>query len=132
MKGLALLSGPTAPPTTLSPAKGSSMVSNKQYFINLGSCNKLVKLVKLTDEKFKLFEFEAKVGLNASQSHSTFFCLFEETNQRFFVWLGDVTIDKFNKSTFLNLVNFATEHGALKMVLIQSRDHCQKGNSSHP
>jgi len=77
-----------------------------------------MKLVKITDDKFKLCEFEAKVGLNASQSFSNFYCLLEETNKRFFVWLGDVTIDKFNKSTFLNLVNFAEENGAEKMVLI--------------
>lgn len=77
-----------------------------------------MRLVKVNEDKFKLYEFEAKVGLNASQSHSYFSCLLEETSQRFFVWLGDVTIDKFNKSTFLNLVNFAEENGATSMVLI--------------
>jgi len=42
----------------------------------------------------------------------------EETNKRFFVWLGDVTIDKLTKSTFMNLANFADERGATKMVMI--------------
>jgi hypothetical protein len=89
-----------------------------------GSCSKLRKLVKVNGDNFKFFDFEAKVGLNAAHMHSYFPCLLEETRKRFFVWLGDVTIDKFNKSTFLNLVNFAESNGAENMVLIQSRDHC--------
>lgn len=83
-------------------------------------------MVKVNEENFKLCDFEAKIGLNGSQKHSNFPCLLEEDSKRFFVWLGDVTIDKFNKSTFLNLVNFAENNGANKMVLVQNRDHVQK------
>jgi hypothetical protein len=82
--------------------------------------------LKVKDDKFKLFDFDAKVGLNASQVHSNYPCLLDEEHKRFYVWLGDVPLDKFNKSTFLNLANFAENNGASKMVLIQNRDHCQK------
>jgi len=50
----------------------------------------------------------------------------DEETKRFYVWLGDVTIDKFTKTTFLNLVNFAEKAGSTKMILVQNRDHVQK------
>jgi hypothetical protein len=31
----------------------------------------------------------------------------DEESHRFYVWLGDLAIEKFTKTTFLNLVNFA-------------------------
>jgi hypothetical protein len=91
-----------------------------------GSCLKLMKMIKLNDDKFKLMDFDAKVGLNASVLHHNYPCLLDEDKKKFFVWLGDITIDKFNKSTFMNLANFAENNGATSMVLIQNRDHCQK------
>jgi len=50
----------------------------------------------------------------------------EEEAKAFFVWIGSITIDKFTKSTFLNLVNFAEKQHAKKLVLIQDRAHTQK------
>jgi len=52
----------------------------------------------------------------------------DEENKRFYIWLGDITIDKFTKSTFMNLVTFAESKGAVNMTFIQTRDHCQKGD----
>jgi len=66
-----------------------------------------MKMIKLNDDKFKLMDFDAKVGLNASVLHHNYPCLLDEDKKKFFVWLGDITIDKFNKSTFMNLANFA-------------------------
>jgi len=40
--------------------------------------------------------------------------------------LGDITIERFTKSTFMNIVDFAEKLGATKMILIQNRDHVQK------
>jgi len=36
--------------------------------------------------------------------------------------LGNVSIEKFTKSTFLNLVAYAEKNGAKQMVLVQKRD----------
>lgn len=94
----------------------------------LGSCLKLMNIIKLTDDNFKLMDFDAKVGLNASVLHHNFACLLDQETKRFYVWLGDVTIDKFNKSTFMNLATFAESNSSESMVLIQNRDHCQKSN----
>jgi len=91
-----------------------------------GSCLKLMKMINLTDDKFKLMDFDAKVGLNASVLHHNYPCLLDEDKKKFFVWLGDITIDKFNKSTFMNLANYAESNGATSLVLIQNRDHVQK------
>jgi len=76
----------------------------------------------------KLFDLDSKVGLNGQLSHWSFPSLFDEQSGNFFVWLGDVTIDKFTKSIFMNLVSFAEKKGACSLILIQNRDHCQKEN----
>jgi hypothetical protein len=55
--------------------------------------------------------------------------VYDDSTEKFFVWMGDVTIDKFTKTTFLNLVNFAQNLGATNMVLIMNREHTQKGNN---
>jgi len=83
-------------------------------------------MIKVNNDKFKLMEFEAKVGLNASQVHHLYPCLLDEDSKRFYVFMGDVTLDKFNKSTFMNLANFAELNGAISMVLVQNREHHQK------
>jgi hypothetical protein len=70
-----------------------------------------------------MYEFDSRVGLNGQQCLWKFPCLFETTEQRFFVWMGDVTIDKFTKSTFMNLVSFAEKAGAKSLILVQTRDH---------
>jgi len=89
-----------------------------------GSCSKLRKLFKVKENKDSAFEFDSRVGLNGSQIHSTFPCLLDEENKRFYVWLGDITINKFTKSTFMNLADFAESKSATSMVLVQVRDHC--------
>jgi hypothetical protein len=89
-----------------------------------GSCSKLKKLFKVKEGKNSAYEFDSRVGLNGSQIHSSFPCMLDEENQRFYVWLGDITICKFTKSTFMNLVNFAETKGAQTMVFVQIRDHC--------
>jgi len=48
----------------------------------------------------------------------------DNENKRFYIWLGDITVSKFTKSTFMNLANFAESKGALSMVLVLIRDHC--------
>jgi hypothetical protein len=88
----------------------------------------MAKMFKVEANKFHAYDFDSRVGLNCSQLHCTFSCLLDDVSHRFYIWLGDLTIDKLTKSTFVNLANFAEENGALKMVLIQNRDHCQKGN----
>lgn len=86
-------------------------------------------MVKANEMNVKLYEFDARVGLNGSYSQWNYPCIFNEENRVFFVLIGDVTIDKFNKTSFMNLVAFAEKAGAAKMVLIQERDHVQKGNN---
>lgn len=88
-----------------------------------GSCARLQSMIK-SKEAVKLFELDSKVGLTGQLCHWSFPCLFDEDSTRFYVWLGDVTIDKFTKSIFLNLVAFAEKTGASKMILIKNRDHC--------
>lgn len=87
-------------------------------------------MFKVADNKQgKLFELDSRVGLNGSQSHWSFPCMQDEDAQRFYVWLGDLSIEKFTKTTFLNLVNFAEKANCNKLILVQDRDHRQKGKS---
>lgn len=99
------------------PSQGSHLNS-------IGSCSKLAKLFKLSQEKMSVYEFDSRVGLNCSQILATFCCIMDEENKRFLISLGDITIDKFTKSTFMNLANFAEEKGAKSMIFVQNRDHC--------
>lgn len=77
-----------------------------------------MKMVKANEENLKLFEFDARVGLNGAHCQWNFPCLYNEENKTFFIWLGDVTIDKFTKTTFMNLVDFAEKTGASNMILV--------------
>ncbi len=78
-------------------------------------------------EGSKQFELDSKVGLNGSKTCWSFSCVYDQEREKFFVWLGDITIERFTKTTFLNLVNFAERIGAKQLILIQNRDHLQKG-----
>jgi hypothetical protein len=80
-------------------------------------------LLHLDDNQVKNFEIDSRVGISGTQTCWTFPCLYDESSEKFFVWLGDVTIDKFTKTTFLNLVNFGLNLGANLMVLIMNREH---------
>jgi len=84
---------------------------------------KLAQLIKVTNGSYQLIEFDSRVGLNASQTLCTFQCLFDETSKTFYVYLGNATIDKFTKSTFLNLVTIAEKVSATKVVIVQTREH---------
>ena len=70
-----------------------------------------------------MFELDSRVGLNGSHHFQSFACLFDEQNLRFFVMLGETSIDKFTKSTYMNFVSFAEKHGAASIVLVLDRDH---------
>jgi len=83
-------------------------------------------MVNVQEDAYRLFEFDSRVGLNASQTHHSFPCLFNEEKKVFYVLLGNATIDKFTKSTFMNLANFAEKSGAKQIVLVQQREHEQK------
>ena len=85
------------------------------------------ELFKVDGEKCKLYEIDSRVGLNGQTSNWSFPCMLDEDRKNFIVWLGDVCIDKFTKTTFMNLVNFAEKSGCAKMILVQNRDHAQKG-----
>jgi len=86
----------------------------------------MLQLFKHERDQFSAVEFDSRIGLNCSQIHFTFQCLLDASNKRFYVWLGDMTIDKLTKSSFLNLANFAEEKSAQKMILILNREHHQK------
>jgi len=88
-----------------------------------GSCTKMLKMINVRDERFKLFELDSRVGLNAAHCLESFPCLYDETHSRFFVYLGDITIDKFTKTTFMNIASFSEKTGASSLIFIQNRDH---------
>ena len=85
-------------------------------------------MVSHSEDSFSLYEIDSRMGLNGCKCHWVFPCLMEEQSQRFFVMLGEASIDKLTKSTFLNLVDFAEKASAIELVLVLTRDHPQKGN----
>ena len=87
----------------------------------------MVKILKLSTNKFKQYEFEARTGLNGQISLWVFPCILDQVKEKFYIWMDEVTIDKFTKSTFMNVAGFAEENGAKELVLVQKRDHPQKG-----
>jgi hypothetical protein len=92
-------------------------------------CPNFQQLFKVSEEKVKLFDLNSRIGLNGSKSHCNFSCMQDEETKRFIVWIGDISIEKFTKTTFMNLVNFAEKSGCTKMILVQNRDHSQKGKN---
>ncbi len=89
--------------------------------------SKLRQMFKVSEKGTKLIDIDSKVGLNGSHTHWSFPCMHDEESQRFYVWLGDVSIEKFTKTTLMNLVSFAEKAGSTKMVLVMDREHPQKG-----
>jgi len=83
-------------------------------------------LLRLDESQVKNFEIDSRVGISGTTTCWKFPCVYDDSTEKFFVWMGDVTIDKFTKTTFLNLVNFAQNLGATNMVLIINREHTQK------
>lgn len=86
----------------------------------------MMNLFQVQDGQVKHFELDARAGLNGARTCWSFPCVLDESRQMFFVWLGDVTIERFSKTTFLNLANFAEANSAKRLVLVQFRDHVQK------
>ena len=86
-------------------------------------------LLRLDTSQVTNFEIDSRVGISGATTCWKFPCVYDDSTEKFFVWMGDVTIDKFTKTTFLNLVNFAQNLGATNMVLIMNREHTQKGNN---
>ena len=66
----------------------------------------------------KLYDIDSRVGLNGSKSLWSFACLHDEEHARFFVSIGDITLDKFTKTTFMNLTNFAEKLNCKEMILV--------------
>ena len=83
----------------------------------------MLNMIQADKDDFKLFELDSRVGLSAADHFQSFACLFQESAKRFYVMLSDITVDKFTKSIFLNIVSFAQRQGAQELVLIQNRDH---------
>jgi hypothetical protein len=83
-------------------------------------------LLRLDKSQVTNFEIDSRVGISGATTCWKFPCVYDDSTEKFFVWMGDVTIDKFTKTTFLNLVNFAQNLGATNMVLIMNREHAQK------
>ena len=88
-------------------------------------------MFKVSEGKAKLVDIDSRIGLNGSQSHQTYSCMQDEESGRFYVWLGDVSIEKFTKTTLMNLVSFAEKAGSNKLVLVMDRNHPQKGTDLH-
>ena len=80
-------------------------------------------LLRLDECQVKNFEIDSRVGISGSQTCWTFPCVYDDSSAKFFVWLGDVPLDRFSKTTFLNLVNFGQNLGATMMVIIMNREH---------
>jgi hypothetical protein len=85
-------------------------------------------LLRLDESQVKNFEIDSRVGISGTKTCWKFPCVYDDSTEKFFVWMGDVMIDKFTKTTFMNLVNFGQNLGATNMVLIMDREHTQKGN----
>mmetsp|Transcript_21158 Transcript_21158/g.15481 ORF Transcript_21158/g.15481 Transcript_21158/m.15481 type:complete len:130 (-) Transcript_21158:313-702(-) len=86
----------------------------------------MLKLLKGDSREFRHFELDSRVGLNGQKCFWMFPCLLNEQEERFFVWMGEVPISKFTKSTFMNIVAFAEQHQAKEVVLILNKEHPQK------
>jgi len=85
---------------------------------NQDYCQVMMKLFQISQGQAKHFELDSKVGLNGSKTCWSFPCVYDEQRSKFFVWLGDITIEKFTKTTFLNLTSFDENTGAKQMILI--------------
>lgn len=90
------------------------------------NCSRLQALFKVEAEKCKLFEVDSRIGLNGSSTLWSFPCLQDEQRENLIVWLGDINIEKFTKTTFMNLVNFGEKANCKKIIFVQNRDHAQK------
>lgn len=88
------------------------------YFNRIDNCLKLQQLFKIESDKCKLFEVDSRIGLNGSSTLWSFPCLQDDVREHLIVWLGDINIDKFTKTTFMNLVNFGEKANCKKMIFV--------------
>lgn len=67
----------------------------------------MMQLFNVNESETKQYELDARVGLNGCQSNWSFPCILDEAEGTFYVWMADITIERFTKTTFLSLTNFA-------------------------
>ena len=69
-----------------------------------------MKLFGAEQKDQKLIDFQAMSGLNGQNTLRVYSCLLEKESRRSFIWLCDVDLASFNKTTLLNLTDFAEEN----------------------
>lgn len=99
---------------------------SQTHLIQIDLSLTMMSLLQCKDGQAKYFDIESKAGLTGSQTCWSFPCIYDQAREKFFVWMGDVMIDRFTKTTFLNLVSFAENQGSTQMVLLCNREHPQK------
>ena len=111
------------PLMTLLPLKNSVSTF---YTYPLDNCSRLQQIFKSEIGKSRLFEVDSRIGLNGTSTFWSFPCLHDEAKEILIVWLGDINFDKFTKTTFMNLVNFAEKSNCKQIVFVMDREHPQK------
>ena len=81
--------------------------NNTPIHDSVDECARLQHLFRVSNDDMEQFELDSKMGLNGSLDYWSFPCLLDKPSKRFYVWFGETTIDKFTKTTFLNIVSFA-------------------------
>jgi len=90
------------------------------------ACEPLVAQLDLTKGEYKRFVVDSCAGLLGSDTLRQYPCLMDYASSKFYVWLSDTDFALFTKSTFMNLCNFAENHGATKVLLLLDTQHAQK------
>lgn len=90
------------------------------------ACAPLVAQLDLSKGEYKKFVVDSCAGLLGSETLRQYPCLMDYTSGKFYVWLADTDFALFTKSTFMNLCNFAENHGAEKVLLLLDAHHPQK------
>lgn len=75
---------------------------------------------------YETFVIDSCYGLTGKETLRQFPCLFNCDQLQFFVWLGDLPLNLFSKSTLMNLADFAEKQGATSLVLLVDREHPEK------
>ena len=71
-----------------------------------------------------VFDIESKAGLSGYDTMASFECLLAE--ETFYVQLGVTPFALFDKSTYLNLLDFAESQSAKQCVLLLAREHPER------
>ncbi len=83
----------------------------------------MLDILKLST-KPQTFVISSQAGLVGDEVVGQYPCVLDA--KKFFVFIGQTDITVFDKSTFMNIANFAEEKGAEVMILILNRNHEQK------